>query len=182
MRRSIARTGSRSSGPHVTKARKLEVAFDIDDLEMFCQHGLYYTKKKLEGPAKEVVFRHLNMEHKRLFEEAMAQEVCEVLKAQAVRAVITDAEQREVNAHPERIMAMRWILTWKTLAVPQVPKPGEPTTVTADGTRKAKARVVLIGYKHPDLTRRNEATGKLELVTNWAQSTTTERGRGRVYS
>ena len=49
-------------------------------------------------------------------------------------------------------------MTWKTVEDPVPPPKGEPTTLTTDGKHKAKARVVLIGYKHPDLVKKNPYT------------------------
>ncbi len=79
------------------------------------------------------------------------------MTSKATRAVLDNEEIREAIGNQDRILEMRWILTWKVVDPPAVPKEGEPTTVSKDGTRKAKARLVVLGYQHPDLVRRDEA-------------------------
>ena len=45
-----------------------------------------------------------------------------------------------------RIVRARWVLTWK------LNPPDNPKSVNqADGSRKAKARIVLLGYEHPSV-------------------------------
>ena len=48
----------------------------------------------------------------------------------------TDAEIAGVDR--ERVMKMRWVLTWKR---------------KDDGTKSAKARLVILGFTHPELTK-----------------------------
>jgi hypothetical protein len=61
------------------------IEVDIRDVESFCAHPLYYMKKAIvTDKSREVTFRHLTPEHKKLFEEAMAREVNEVLEGQAL--------------------------------------------------------------------------------------------------
>ena len=70
----------------------------------------------------------------------MATEVDNVLSNMA-RQVATQEELKDVK--PERIMGMRWILTWKT---------------QDDGTQKGKARMVVLGYQHPEQTQLETAS------------------------
>ena len=46
-------------------------------------------------------------------------------------------QEEELNLKPERLLTMRWVLTWK---------------YTEGGDRKAKARLVILEYQHPELT------------------------------
>ena len=64
----------------------------------------------------------------------MTKELSQVLAADAVRRL---SQEEELNLKPERLLRMRWVLTWK---------------YTEGGDRKAKARLVILGYQHPELT------------------------------
>ncbi len=133
-----------------------EVSFDIDDMESFIAHNTLYAAKV----SKEVTFRNLSPGDKLKFEEAVAQEVSEVLQAQALRAM-KESEKGQPNDDKE--IPMRWLLTWKPVE---------------GGDDKAKARIILIGYKHPDLVKKNFITGKPELQT--AAPTMSRTGRNML--
>ena len=153
------------------------IEFDIHDLEAFCGNNLLYTQKALESKGKEVTYRTLTSEDQALFDEAMAREVSEVLKSQALRAVKDHLEKEDAESSG-RELPMRWLLTWKPMAKPEKPTGNEPSTVKSDGTAKAKARIVLIGYKHPDLVKKHATTGKAELQT--AAPTMSRTGRSHL--
>ena len=69
------------------------IELDTFDLESFCAHPLYYTKKAIvTDKSREVTFKHLSAEHKKLFEEAMAREVNEVFEGQALRSLHDESE------------------------------------------------------------------------------------------
>ena len=96
--------------------------------------------------------------------EAMAREVSEMLRSKSLRALQEHVPDKVLK---ERCLPMRWILTWKPVDPPQPPpNGGKPTVLRPDGLSKAKARVVLIGYKHPGLARRDERTGRQRLQTS----------------
>ena len=155
------------------------IEVEIKDIEAFCAHPLYYMKKTIvTDKSREVTFRHLSGEHKKLFEEAMAREVNEVLEGQALRALHDEAEVKQAEWMKERCIDMRWILTWKAVEDPVPPPKGEPTVLTRCGEHKAKARVVLIGYKHPDLVKKNPYTHRPELET--ASPTLSKVGRNMI--
>lgn len=192
------------------KTEVCEVSFNIENLNLFLQQGLIYTKQMLAGPNKEVTFRNLSPEHKELFREAMAREVSEVLRSQALRAAVGTISDDVIK---ERLIPMRWVLTWKvvhedsqptaateptsstsptlqnstytssmntTSTTPHIHNPHntslktsigtkwqkkEPTVLDSSGQFKAKARIVLLGFKHPDLSRRDPRTGQRKLST-----------------
>ena len=64
-----------------------------------------------------------------------------------------------------RLMRCRWVLTWKPTPEESleeakaevVAKPNE-ITFTPDGKKKAKARIVLLGFEHPDLLKEGYQT------------------------
>ena len=151
-----------------------EITLDIDDPRAFLNNNTLYITKKIQSASKEIVYKQLKPEDQLLFDEAMAREVNEVMNSAALRSVEKWQEQQDAQEHSERIIGMRWILTWKILEEPSPPSSTEPTVVTQDGLRKAKARVVLIGYKHPDLTAYNRH-GQPELRT--ASPTLSKVGR-----
>ena len=122
------------------------VEFNINDFQGLINGGYIYTKEMLLGPSKEVNFRALLPEDKKLMQEAMSREVSEVLRSQVLRAIQEHVPEEELRA---RYVPMRWLLTWKPLTDPEPPP-----------APKAKARVVLIGYKHPGLAKRDNRTGK----------------------
>lgn len=138
--------------------------FEVDNMKAFVADSLSYVQEKLHSAGKEVNFRKLSSDDQKLMMEAMAKEVSEVLRSMSLRAIRDYVPE---NVLKERCLPMRWILTWKPLTSPEEPPTdGSPTTVRPDGLSKAKARVVLIGYKHPDLARRDERTGKRQLQTS----------------
>ena len=64
----------------------------------------------------------------------MTKELSQVLAANAVRRL---SQEEELNLKPERLLRMRLVLTWK---------------YTEGGDRKAKARLVILGCQHQELT------------------------------
>ena len=81
-----------------------------------------------------------------------------------VRRCKDAAGQKEASGSG-RLMKCRWVLTWKTIPPGEQEKAKKKrlaegagkTAIAEGGTYKAKARIVLIGFQHPDL-----ATNKLK--------------------
>ena len=78
---------------------------------------------------------------------------------QAVRKCLDDAELSEAYGS-NRILKARWVLIWKPVppdereqALIDSQKPD--TVINKQGTLKAKARIVLLGFQHPSLLERN---------------------------
>ena len=113
-----------------------------------------YLVKKMRD--SEVSIRKLPMEERPLFGRAKAKEVDSFLKNEAVRRCLNDAEV--VKAYStNRIVRARWVLTWK-LVPPEDQREARqdalenPETLhDRAGLRKAKARIVLLGFEHPSL-------------------------------
>ena len=90
----------------------------------------------------EVTFHRYLPGQQLQFDEAMTEEWSWVLVADAVRRL---SQEEELDLKPERLLRMRWVLTWK---------------YTEDGDRKAEARLVILGYQHPELTNVTKPTWK----------------------
>ena len=123
-----------------------ETSVDVydSDLELFksatvSQHDLQEHLSYMISDAKrktEVSLRNLTTEERKLMEEAKDKEVDQWISNAVFKIV------RRIGVPLTRIMAMRWILTWKE---------------APEGT-KAKARLVAKGFTDPDLlTIRAEA-------------------------
>ena len=128
-----------------------QIEFDITDDIVTSGNPFMYVKRILESKNTEVSYRQLTPEDIPLFDEAKAKDVAEVLGSLALRAIQTEEERQDAISHPERHLPMRWVLTWKPVIPPEPPERGKPTTLVKDGSKKAKARVVLLGFRHPDL-------------------------------
>ena len=104
----------------------------------------------------EVALSKLPAHERPLFARAKAKEVDSFVKNEAVRRCLSDQEVREAY-ETKRIVKARWVLTWK-LVPPEDQEEAKKdaatntqTVHTKDGTRKAKARIVLLGFQHPNL-------------------------------
>ncbi len=152
-----------------------QVVFDVDEDLASAGNPFMYVKRVLESKNTEISYKQLSSEDIPLFDEAKAREVAEVMGSLALRAISSHEEKLDAESHPERHIPMRWVLTWKPLIPPEPPEPGKPTTAISDGSKKAKARVVLLGFRHPDLVKRHPITGQPELRT--AAPTISRTGR-----
>jgi len=142
------------------------IEFDIDQPDAFVTNNILYVKKVLESKGSEVRYDTLDSVGRALFDEAKAREVSEIIQSMALRKIKDSAEQQEAESHPERHLPMRWVLTWKPVSPPEPPQGDGPHVATPKGDYKAKARVVLIGFKHPDLIAKNTVTGRPVLQTS----------------
>ena len=121
--------------------------------QFFRNPNMFLVKKMRDS---EVIFGKLSPEHRALFTRAKLKEVNSFLQNQAVRRCIDDSEIREALGS-DRVLKARWVLVWK-LIPPEDKEEAKkdaatnPETVhTSDGSKKAKARIVLLGYQHPEL-------------------------------
>lgn len=113
-----------------------------------------YLVKKLNGA--EVDYRKLTPAEKQLFENAKQSEVASFIKTEAVRRCVNWEEQQEAQ-QTGRVVKSRWVLVWKPIpeesraeAIKDA-RENPRTAHTPDGTKKAKARIVVLGFQHPDL-------------------------------
>ena len=138
----------------------LKVEFDLPppasnrQRKLLERNPVLYLVKKMKD--SEVVLSRLSDRDKALFHRAKMKEVDSFIKNEAVRKCLDDAELRQA-VDSGRIVRARWVLTWKLVPPEDQPEAKEdsrtnPKTVhTGDGSKKAKARIVLLGFQHPSL-------------------------------
>lgn len=142
-----------------------EMIFEIEDWQSLLNNGFVFAKQMMSSP-KEINWKTLTPDHKKLVQEAMARELSEVMQSQALKTV-KENDRMTPEEIQQRLIPMRWLLTWKPLDEYTDPRQEkQPGVVRDDGMAKAKARIVLIGYKHPDLAKRDPRTGKQLLQTS----------------
>ena len=96
-------------------------------------HRRGLSKRLSDGKSTEVTYRRLLPSQQLQCDEAVTIELSQVLAADAVRRL---TQEEELDLKPERLLRMRWVLTWK---------------YSGGGDRKAAARLVILGYQHSDL-------------------------------
>ncbi len=100
--------------------------------------ALYVSKKLQRADSIELKWKDLTLAERQSFEQAMIKEVDQVLQAEALEAVKKD---RACQIPEHTIMQMRWVLTWKRVE-----------DAEGSASRKAKARLVILGFQHRRLT------------------------------
>ncbi|CAK9112453.1 unnamed protein product [Durusdinium trenchii] len=130
--------------------------------ERFIKHPSLFLAQKLRDC--EVRLEKLSPAHRELFVRAKSKEVNSFLTNVAVRRCLDSHEEHEAW-DSGRIMRCRWVLTWKPTpeesmeeALQEVASKPDSTTLTSDGKKKAKARIVLLGFEHPDLLHESHRT------------------------
>ena len=122
----------------------------------------------------EVQLTKLTAEHRELFARAKAKEVDSFLKNQAVRKCLDDEEIRRA-VDTGRIIKSRWILTWKPTPPDEIStarkeaKEDPNTVLTSEGSKKAKARIALLGFQHPSLLDRQFKTAAPSAKHGWEE-------------
>ena len=149
------------------EARAMDIFAAMDDTEEFLKIefdvGNLSNRQKKHLERDPVTFMVKKMRDSEVSisrlkpeERAKAKEVDSFMRNEAVRKCLNQDEVREAYSSG-RIVKARWVLTWK----PVPPEDREsalqdqrnnPETLRAkDGARKAKARIVLLGFQHPSL-------------------------------
>ena len=108
-----------------------------------------YFVGALKRKAVEVSEKRLSTQEREQFREAKSVEVKNFLSAQAFEAL-----PEHLKPSREQAINMRWILTWKT---------------REDGTQKAKARAVLLGYQDPSYEHRSTTAPVMTRQTRQLQ-------------
>ena len=71
---------------------------------------MWLSKRLSDGKSSEVTYHHLLPGQQLQLDEAMTKELSQVLAADAARRL---SQEEELNLKPERLLRMRWVLTWK---------------------------------------------------------------------
>ena len=130
-------------------------------LKMFERNPVSYLVKKINS--SEVNLKRLTSDELDLFKRAKDKEVDSFIKNEAVRRCLDSKEVAEAYSS-NRILKARWVLTWKSIPPDEKEEAVEDrqqnpkTTVNQQATKKAKARIVLLGYQHPSLLDRGFKT------------------------
>ncbi|CAE7701788.1 RE1 [Symbiodinium sp. CCMP2592] len=114
---------------------EVEVPQSNRGLKQMCQNFEGFFVGALKRKAVEVCERKLSPEDRAKFQEAKTTEVKNFIAAKAFQALPSHLQPSASQA-----VGMRWILTWKN---------------KEDGSRKAKARAVLLGYQDPSYEHRS---------------------------
>ena len=144
----------------------LKLEFEIGDLsnrqrKFLERNPVAFMVKKLRD--SEVSLTKLSAVERLLFVRAKAKDVDSFIKNEAVRKCQNREEVRSAFDN-KRVVRARWVLTWKSvppedqLAAKDDARDNPTTTHTASGTKKAKARIVLLGFEHPSLLDSNYKT------------------------
>ena len=112
----------------------VEIEFHVTPRDVHCKKGVWVLNAKAKKNS-EVSLRKLCKNEQQEFEEAMRKEVDSFVSSEAVRICTSH------GIPSERIMQMRWVLTWKPMCDEQGVQEG----------RKAKARLIVKGFQDPHL-------------------------------
>ena len=114
---------------------------------------LFLVKKMKDS---EVSVSKLSDAERKLFVHAKAKEIDSFIKNEAVRKCLNNQEVKTAY-ESGRIVKARWVLTWKLIPSEereealQDRNTNPKSVVDSRGARKAKARIVLLGFQHPNL-------------------------------
>ena len=165
--------GAKEEAQHLDFMTVLEeqdecLLFNIDlefesnrQLKNFERNPVSYLVKKINS--SEVNLKRLTTDELDLFKRAKNKEVDSFIKNEAVRRCLDSKEVAEAY-NSNRILKARWVLTWKNISPDEKEEAlldrqqNSNTTVNQQATKKAKARLVLLGYQHPSLLDRGFKT------------------------
>ena len=135
------------------KIFEIDVGDPLESEESFCRKSSVWKSMGLsDGKSTEVTYHCLLPGRQLQLDEAMTKELSQVLAADAVRRL---SQEGELNLKPERLLRMRWVDTWM---------------FTEGGDRKVKARLVILGCQHPELTNVPTAAPTLGKMSRHLQA------------
>ena len=165
----------RGAEPDFKRRRPNDEVDDLQDLQDCVTYTVdipFRDVRKLErDPGAYLVRRMKNVEvsyskltpaDREVFDNAKRVEISQFVAQHAVRICQDEAENQQAWSSG-RIMKARWIMTWNTIPPDEQPqalrdrtrqvREGQALTINPSGTQKAKARIVIIGFQHPDLAK-----------------------------
>ena len=111
----------------------LEMDISREEGEWLSKHprkAVIWLSKKMESKSKEETWSKLPLAKKKEFDLAQAKELSQVMTSKALRSL---TRSEELSLDRSKVMAMRWVLTFKSSGV-------------------AKARLVVLGFQAHNLT------------------------------
>ena len=150
--------------------------------KLFMRDPSLYLAKKINS--SEVSYRNLSEEDRKLFDNAKASEVSSFIRTAAVRRCLS-AEEAQRARESERVLRARWVLVWKSIPAESKAealaerKEKPESAVHPSGDKKAKARVVVLGFEHPDLvssTFKSSAPVQSQLMRCLSLTLTAQKG------
>jgi hypothetical protein len=142
---------------------EIDLLTDADWDDFFLQPEAFLVAKMR---ASEVGYDKLTVADKSLFNEAMSRELGQYLQQEAGRSCQDKAEEHEAWKSG-RVMKACWVLTWKPIdaddtqsAMHKRQTEGIHTTIHPTHSKKAKARIVILGFQHPELGSPNLRTAR----------------------
>ena len=138
----------------------LRIEFDVESptsnrqRKMLERNPIAYMVKKMRD--SEVNISRLAPHERQLFARAKLKEVDSFIKNEAVRKCMDSQEIKEAY-DSGRIVRARWVLTWKPIPPEDREEAAKDALENKEtlhdkrGLRKAKARIVLLGFQHPNL-------------------------------
>ena len=137
----------------------IHIAFDLEfssqrEKKDFIHAPEAYLVRKIN--TAEVNLKRCNPLEQNLFKNAKGKEVSSFIQNTAVRKCLDDVEVREAYSSG-RIVRARWVLVWKAIPPEEqeqakIDAQKDGSVVHPSGQKKAKARIVLLGFEHPSLT------------------------------
>ena len=109
----------------------LPILEDERQIRRFLKNPEAFVVTSIKKKRVEISLKNLNDEEREMINQAKGKEVREFIKEHVVERIAADEK-----IPPEQIMRMRWVLTWKR---------------QEDGTKKGKARLVVLGFEDPYL-------------------------------
>jgi hypothetical protein len=150
--------GAAADDPADGQVFSITMDLNLKELLAFKREPTAFITRKMKGA--EVSYGRLSPAERQAFDKAKDAEVNEFISTWAVRRC--SQEERLEAKLSNRIIRARWVLTWKDIPEDEQQaalekrqkevQEGAASSITPDGRRKAKARIVLIGYQHPDAT------------------------------
>ena len=111
---------------------------DLEEMESHPDEFFNLMATASKRQRVEVKIKDLSPKENQEFKEAKYKEVEQWIATETVRKVLKD------KIPEENILRSRWVLTWKELDAIDAAREGK--------NRKAKARLVMLGYEDPDIT------------------------------
>ena len=162
------------SQEHDYEGTSIGLSFDVELDEIQDEMSVCYLIRELalnasmaRRRAVEVSERRLTAEEKEMFRVAKAAEWSQWVNNDVVELI------SRYGVDPKRIIASRWVLTWKSV-------PGE--VHAGPGGTKAKARLVIRGFRDPDLGQFSTASPTLSRQGRHATFTLASHYQYRVFT